>query len=306
MTTRCWLFFQNPVIPLDPCLLLTVIGPLKLMDVNNLVTKMDKFDYRIGGECFVSILTLIFLYCIKPMDTPTFKKFRSIDELVEFGCLWDRNHGYGISIRISHSGDNIYICCDCGVDKVFFVVYGKKQRSSVCPSFLLRSLKSFIKSISTICSTQMWMEIVDSGAFWRQWNMAKTVVFGCSMNQQKILVKNSVFTQGYCEKDGSQASNCQYLPKNSCLPLCGGISLIYSQNHKFVRQEFKNGSHLHNTSTEITALALLKATDRSKLIPPFIGSTKMASQVTGSWRSELKDYFSIYVETHLKLRTETL
>ncbi|KNZ45032.1 uncharacterized protein VP01_8558g1, partial [Puccinia sorghi] len=41
-------------------------------------------------------------------------------------------------------------------------------------------------------------------------------------------------------------------------------------------------------------LALLKATDRSKPIPPVIGLTKLASQVTCSWRSELNDYFTLY------------
>ncbi|KNZ45249.1 uncharacterized protein VP01_8335g1 [Puccinia sorghi] len=41
-------------------------------------------------------------------------------------------------------------------------------------------------------------------------------------------------------------------------------------------------------------LVLLKATDKSEPTPPVIGLKKLSSQFTHSWRSEIKDYFSLY------------
>ncbi|KNZ54382.1 hypothetical protein VP01_2961g2 [Puccinia sorghi] len=59
----------------------------------------------------------------------------------------------------------------------------------MCPSFILRSLKSF-EIIYTIYSTWMVMEIVDSGVFWRQWNKVKKVGFGLLGGE--TLVRNSI------------------------------------------------------------------------------------------------------------------
>jgi len=57
----------------------------------------------------------------------------------------------------------------------------------------------------------------------------------------------------------------------------------------------KDPIHLMHVNGNHWVLALLKATNGSKTpIPPIIGSTKYASQVTRGWRTELKENFSIY------------
>ncbi|KNZ56853.1 hypothetical protein VP01_2301g6 [Puccinia sorghi] len=155
----------------------------------------------------------------------------------------------------------------------FSTPFHPKYPSNDCfgsPSFLLRPPKSF-KSLSTVYLIHMVMEILDSGAFFQQWNAVKTYLVKATWR-----INNNIPPPKWLRKmDHRQGIVNRF--QRPVFFLCG-------------RKKFNIVSHLLNSCQwKNWALALLKETDKSKPTPPIIGSTKLSSQVTHSWRSDLKD-----------------
>ncbi|KNZ52175.1 uncharacterized protein VP01_3661g2 [Puccinia sorghi] len=138
----------------------------------------------------------------------------------------------------------------------------QNQRNSVC----------LFKSISIIYSTRMVMKIVDSGAFFQQWNTVKTIGFGCGMNWKKRWVKTSL--------KFSRINNT--IPPLKRLSKMDHRQALANTIHRPVvfLSNSKGHIYLMHVKGDPWVLALLKATDGSKPIPPIIGSTKLASQFT--------------------------
>ncbi|KNZ51266.1 uncharacterized protein VP01_4017g3 [Puccinia sorghi] len=168
------------------------------------------------------------------------------------------------SAKEALTGKNIYIFCDCGSYGGRLKNLAKRNTSTrkcECP-FQVRG------STSRAILLQSFM--VPSTHLHHQ-QLAPSQVEEVSCLRKSKIKTSQIFLQ---------LQESEYLQKASFLPLYENSKLdpIYIMNI--------NGDHL--------VLALLKGTDRSKNIPPIIGSTKPASQVTRSLSSEFKEYFSLH------------
>ncbi|KNZ50328.1 hypothetical protein VP01_448g9 [Puccinia sorghi] len=130
----------------------------------------------------------------------------------------------------------------------------------------------------------MVMEILDEGAFWRQWNTVKML--------KVSRINNKIPPSKWLSKmDHRQAiANTFQMPVfflsvEEYLLFVPTTTAFKDWNSKLdpIYLMLIKGNHWF--------LVLLKVTDRSKPIPPVIGSTKLSSEFTCVWRSDLKDCF---------------